>query len=178
MVALAVTGVLVPMLALGTFAVSQAAPTDACRSIRAGFTDEQLANAATIVAAGRDAGLPERDQTIAVMTAIGESSLRNIDHGDWETQGAVNPDGSRTTSVGLFQQQDAWGPRESRMDPYLAAAMFYRAMVDRVPEPGRSRLEPTLVAHRTQINRDARHYAKYWDPARQVVAELAGRACE
>ncbi|MBD3941047.1 peptidase M23 [Microbacterium sp. NEAU-LLC] len=138
----------------------------------AGYRVEQLANACTIVVAGRDLGLDARDQTIAVMTAMGESSLRNLDYGDWETNGVRNPDGSRTTSMGLFQQQDSWGSREARLDPYTAAVLFYRAMTDRVPD--RASLEPTLVAHRTQVNDDADHYARYWDRAVRVVAAVTG----
>jgi hypothetical protein len=138
----------------------------------AGYGLEQLAHACTILAAGRDLGFDERDQTIAVMTAMGESSLRNIDYGDWETSGVTNPDGSRTTSIGLFQQQDSWGTREARLDPYTAANVFYRAMAARVPD--RAALEPTLVAHRTQVNKDPYHYARYWDRAVRVVAALGG----
>jgi hypothetical protein len=104
------------------------------------------------------------------MTAMGESSLRNIDYGDWETSGVTNPDGSRTTSIGLFQQQDSWGTREARLDPYTAASIFYRAMTVRVPD--RATTEPTLVAHLTQINADPLHYARYWDRAARVVAAL------
>ncbi|RLK52079.1 hypothetical protein C7474_0005 [Microbacterium telephonicum] len=178
----AVAGVWAPALALGGFAVVQAASLDlevapVCTSSLVRFSDEQLANAQTIVAAGADAGLPVRDQTIAVMTAMGESSLRNIDYGDWETDGVTNPDGSRTTSIGLFQQQDGWGTREQRLDPYTAASLFYHAMVVRVPEPERSQLEPTLVAHRTQVNKDPQHYARYWTVAEGVVADLSAGAC-
>lgn len=136
----------------------------------AGYGVEQLAHACTIITAGRDLGLNERDQTIAVMTAMGESSLRNLTYGDWETSGVTNPDGSRTTSIGLFQQQDGWGSREQRLDPYTAAAIFYRAMTVRVPD--RASLEPTTVAHRTQINADPNHYARYWQRAVRVVAAL------
>ena len=142
----------------------------------AGYQVGQLANACTILAAGRDLGFDERDQTIAVMTAMGESSLRNIDYGDWETSGATNPDGSRTTSIGLFQQQDSWGSREARLDPYTAATVFYRAMADRVPD--RAALEPTQVAHRTQVNADPLHYARYWDRAVRVVAAVGGSPLE
>lgn len=138
----------------------------------AGYGIEQLAHACTIMTAGRDLGLGERDQTIAVMTAMGESSLRNIDYGDWETSGVTNPDGSRTTSIGLFQQQDNWGSREERLDPYTAAGIFYRSMIARVPD--RANMEPTIVAHRTQINADPRHYLRYWDRAVRVVAALNG----
>jgi hypothetical protein len=80
----------------------------------AGYGVDQLANACTIMVAGRDLGFDQRDQTIAVMTAMGESSLRNIDYGDWETSGVTNPDGSRTTSIGLFQQIRT-PPRRSSM---------------------------------------------------------------
>jgi hypothetical protein len=138
----------------------------------AGYRSEQLQNACTILAAGRDLGFDQRDQTIAVMTAMGESSLRNIDYGDWETSGATNPDGSPTTSIGLFQQQDSWGSREARLDPYTSASIFYRAMAERVPD--RAAVEPTLVAHRTQVNQDPLHYARFWDRAVRVVAAVSG----
>ena len=136
------------------------------------FTQEQRDNAALIIAAGRDMGLSPRDQAIGVMTALGESSLRNIDYGDWETSGVTNPDGSRTTSIGLFQQQDSWGSREERLDPYTAATLFYRAMIVRVPD--RDAVEPTLVAHRTQINRDPQHYARSWPLAVALFDDLSG----
>ena len=138
----------------------------------AGYGVEQLGHACTILAAGRDLGFDPRDQTIAVMTAMGESSLRNIDYGDWETSGVTNPGGSQTTSIGLFQQQDNWGTREQRLDPYTAATIFYRAMAARVPD--RAALEPTIVAHNTQINADPSHYARYWDRAVRVVAAVSG----
>jgi len=138
----------------------------------AGYRTEQLQNACTILTAGRDLGFDERDQTIAVMTAMGESSLRNIDYGDWETSGATNPDGSPTTSIGLFQQQESWGSRETRLDPYSAATVFYRAMAERVPD--RAAIEPTLVAHRTQVNDDPLHYERFWDRAVRVVAAVSG----
>ncbi|MGB4777051.1 MAG: peptidase M23 [Microbacterium sp.] len=140
----------------------------------ASYSQEQLDNAAVIIVAGRDLGLPMRDQTIAVMTAMGESSLRNLEYGDWETSGVTNPDGSPTTSIGLFQQQDGWGTREQRLDPYTAATLFYRAMLARVPD--RDGLEPTTVAHRTQINRDPDHYAPYWPLAVALVEELSGES--
>lgn len=139
-----------------------------------GWSEEQVGNAATIMTAGADLGLPVRDQAIAVMTAMGESSLRNIDYGDWETRGVRNPDGSPTTSIGLFQQQDEWGTREQRLDPYTAATLFYEAMVAEVPEPERAQLKPTLVAHRTQVNADPLHYARYWPGAVDLVEQISG----
>lgn len=155
----------------GAFAGAERASGAAAR-----FDTEQLCHAATIIEVGAALGLSPRDQTIAVMTAMGESSLRNLPYGDWETSGERNPDGSPTTSVGLFQQQDGWGSRDQRMDPPTAAALFYRAMTERVPQPERDGLEPTLVAHRTQVNDDPRHYARYWPSAVAVVEELTADA--
>jgi hypothetical protein len=146
--------------------------------VSAAYDAEQLCNASTIIDAGSALGLSTRDQTIAVMTAMGESALRNIAYGDWETSGVRNPDGSPTTSIGLFQQQDEWGSREERLDPQTAATLFYRAMTARVPQPERDALTPTLVAHRTQVNDDPRHYAAYWAAAVGVVEKLTPSAAD
>ncbi|WP_144797877.1 M23 family metallopeptidase [Microbacterium paludicola] len=139
-----------------------------------GYGHDQLVNAAHIIKAGADKGLGVRDQTIGVMTAMGESSLVNIGYGDWETGGVTNPDGSPTTSVGLFQQQAGWGSVSERMDPYIASTKFFDAMVKKVPDAERQTLAPTLVAHRTQVNADPYHYEKYWDTAVQIVEALSG----
>ena len=140
-----------------------------------GYDAEQLHNAAVIVDAGADLGLGARDQTIGVMTAIGESSLRNIDYGDWETSRQRNPDGTPTSSIGLFQQQDWWATRDVRLDPHASATLFFQAMLRKVPDPARTDTEPTIVAHRTQINEDPQHYARYWNDAVRIVAALYER---
>lgn len=129
----------------------------------AGYRHEQLVNAAHVIQAGKDLGLGVRDQTIGVMTAMGESSLRVLDYGD-----AVGPD-----SRGLFQQRGngAWGSYQDRMDPYISATNFFKAMM-RVE--GRDALEPTIVAHRTQRNADPYHYTRFWDAAVAVVEGLSG----
>jgi hypothetical protein len=162
---------LIAVLVVGAFAGDERASGAADA-----YDAEQLCNASTIIEVGSALGLSTRDQTIAVMTAIGESSLRNIPYGDWETSGVRNPDGSPTTSIGLFQQQDEWGSREERMDPPTAAALFYAAMTERVPQPERDGLEPTVVAHRTQVNDDPLHYARYWPAAVAVVESLTADA--
>jgi murein DD-endopeptidase MepM/ murein hydrolase activator NlpD len=129
----------------------------------AGYGPEQLRNAAYVIKAAQDLQLNVRDQTIGVMTAMGESSLKVLDRGD-----AVGPD-----SRGLFQQRAVgWGSYEDRMDPYISSTNFFNAMVKKVPE--RETLAPTLVAHKTQVNADPFHYEKYWDPAVEVVEGLAG----
>lgn len=121
-----------------------------------GFTAEQLKNASHILAAGAEA--PRRAQDIAVMTALGESGLNILDHGD-----DVGPD-----SRGLFQQRDngAWGNYEDRMDPVVSSQMFYQALL---AVPGWQSLEPTIAAHRTQRNANPWHYERYWHDARQIT---------
>ena len=49
-----------------------------------------------------------------------------------------------------------------------------RAMVEEGPEPERTALAPTFVAHRTQVNQHATHYARYWPAAVAVIDELTG----
>jgi hypothetical protein len=126
-----------------------------------GYGPEQLANAAAIIKAGQAMGLSVRDQTIGVMTAMGESSLRVVDHGD-----AAGPD-----SRGLFQQRanGAWGSSSDRMNPTISATHFFTALT-RIG--GRDAMTPTAVAHAVQRNADPDHYTKYWNDAVAVVSRL------
>lgn len=136
-----------------------------------GWRGEQLENAATIIRTAQSLGFERDGQILGVMAAMGESSLRNIDYGDWETSGITNPDGSRTSSIGLFQQQDWWGSVEERMDPASAATLFY----DRLARlPGWQGAEPLHAIHRVQINSDPEHYARFADDAAAVVDALSG----
>ncbi|PPG43741.1 M23 family metallopeptidase [Pseudoclavibacter sp. RFBA6] len=130
------------------------------------YGPDRLINAAYIVQAGKALGLGARDQTIGVMTAIGESSLEVKDYGD-----AVGPD-----SRGLFQQRGngAWGSYEDRMNPTISATNFFKAMLVAVPDVERQTAPPTLVAHRTQGNADPYHYESYWDTAVRIVDTLSG----
>lgn len=129
----------------------------------AGYDREQLVNAAYVMLAAQKLGLTVRDQQIGVMTAMGESGLQVLDHGD-----AVGPD-----SRGLFQQRDngAWGTYEERMDPFISSTSFFK--VEMTIE-GRETTAPTLVAHAVQRNADPYHYEPYWQPAGLVVQALAG----
>ncbi|WP_372469187.1 hypothetical protein ACCO44_07975 [Microbacterium maritypicum] len=139
-----------------------------------GWSGEQLENAATIVRTAARLGFPREGQILGVMTAMGESSLRNIDYGDWETSGFTNPDGSRTTSIGLFQQQDWWGSAEQRMDPATATTLFF----DRLGRlPDWQSMQPSHAIHRVQINMDRDYYSRFQADATAVVDALSGH-CE
>ena len=131
-----------------------------------GWEGEQLENAAIIMQTAGALGFGRDGQILGVMTAMGESSLRNIDYGDWETTGFTNPDGSRTTSIGLFQQQEWWGTVEERMDPATAARLFYERLA-RVADW--QTMDPSLAIHRVQINLDPAYYSRYLHDATAVV---------
>ncbi|QNA93328.1 MULTISPECIES: hypothetical protein [unclassified Microbacterium] len=139
-----------------------------------GWSGAQLDNAATIVRTAAALGYSREGQVLGVMTAMGESSLRNIDYGDWETRGFTNPDGSRTSSIGLFQQQDWWGSVEQRMDPATATTLFFERL-GRVP--AWQSMEPSHAIHRVQVNTDRDYYARFQADATAVVAALSG-PCE
>ena len=126
-----------------------------------GYSGKQRVNAGHIVQAGLDRGLDEGELSVAVMTAIGESSLINIDYGD-----EAGPD-----SRGLFQQRSSWGTEEQRMHPPTAAGFFYDALVE---VPGYRDLAPTIAAHRTQRNADPFHYEQHWPTAARIVAAITG----
>ncbi|GAA2027459.1 M23 family metallopeptidase [Pseudokineococcus marinus] len=143
-------------------AAANSAPTQLPATIGA-YQGEQITNAAAVIQAARDLGLDERAQTVGVMTAIGESTLINVDYGD-----KVGPD-----SRGLFQQRSngAWGSYQDRMTPRIAATNFFRALVK---VDGWASMPPTLAAHATQHNADPYHYEPYWDDAVQIVSVLSG----
>ena len=131
----------------------------------AGYSGDQLANAARIIDAGIALGLPRDAQTIAVMTAMGESGLRVLDYGD-----TVGPD-----SRGLFQQRGngAWGSYEDRMDPTTSATNFYRALTS---VQDWAALSPSDAAHRVQRNADPQHYERWHTAASEVVLSLTLQA--
>lgn len=135
----------------------------------AGYSGDQLANAAAIMNAATRLGLNVQAQTIGVMTAMGESSLRVLDHGD-EGQGVTNPDGSPTTSKGLFQQQDWWGTLAQRMDPTASSILFFTRLQT---VQGWEQMRPSEAANKVQINSDADHYTKWFAPAGEVVKALS-----
>ncbi|MET8469659.1 heavy metal transporter [Streptomyces sp. NPDC006422] len=126
------------------------------------FTSEQAVNAATIAAVGTSRGMPERAVTIALATALQESGLRNIEHGDRD-------------SLGLFQQRPTkgWGTAEQIMDPAYASERFY-AHLEQVP--GYSRLPLTAAAQRVQRSGFPQAYAKHEPDATLLAASLTGRA--
>ncbi|MFJ1545318.1 hypothetical protein [Streptomyces sp. NPDC088246] len=125
------------------------------------MSPEQASNAATISAVGTSRGLPERAVTIALATALQESGLRNIEHGDRD-------------SLGLFQQRPSqgWGTEKQILDPVYSAGEFYRHLAE---VPGYSRLPLTVAAQRVQRSGFPQAYAKHEPDAALLAAALTGR---
>ncbi|MGC5346108.1 hypothetical protein [Streptomyces sp. DT171] len=125
------------------------------------MSTEQAANAATISAVGTTRGMPERAVTIALATAIQESGLRNIRHGDRD-------------SLGLFQQRPSqgWGDAKQILDPVYSAGRFYERLAE---IPGYSRLPLTAAAQRVQRSGFPQAYAKHEPDAALLAAALTGR---
>lgn len=131
--------------------------------IVAGYSGDQLTNAAAIINAATTLGLGTQAQTIGVMTAMGESGLRVLDHGD-----TAGPD-----SRGLFQQRTSWGSLSDRMDPTKSATFFFQRLVS---VSGWESMAPTAAAHAVQINADANYYTKFFPAAAHVVQALTSTA--
>lgn len=126
------------------------------------FTPEQAVNAATIAAVGTTRGMPERAVTIALATALQESNLTNMEHGDRD-------------SLGLFQQRPSqgWGTKTQIMDPTYAAGEFYKHLAE---VPDYTRMPLTEAAQRVQLSGYPEAYAKHEPDATMLSDALTGRA--
>ncbi|MEV7801160.1 CHAP domain-containing protein [Microbacterium foliorum] len=141
-----------------------------------GYTEEQLNNARIIDKTAADLGLSGKASEIAITAAFGESTLFNLDYGD-EGAGVKNPDGSATTSKGLFQQQTStgWGTIEQVTDPVYATTSFLTGQKHNgiggglVSIAGWETMERTQAIHRVQANADPTHYARFYSNADEVM---------
>ncbi|MFI6561673.1 heavy metal transporter [Streptomyces sp. NPDC050534] len=126
------------------------------------FTPEQAVNAATIAAVGTGRRMPERAVTIALATALQESGLRNIEHGDRD-------------SLGLFQQRPSqgWGTEQQILDPTYAAGVFYEHLA-KVHDY--KKLPLTVAAQRVQRSGFPEAYAKHEPDAALLSAALTGNS--
>ena len=140
-------------------------------SVEVGSLDaEQLANAQTIIAVGRQLGVPSRGWVIALSTALQESTLRNLPYGDRD-------------SIGLFQQRDAWGSRADRLDPATSSRMFFVGGRGGQPGllsiPGYLSLPVSQAAQAVQVSAFPTAYARWEELARQLAGNpsISAAAC-
>ena len=142
------------------------------------FSQEQLNNAAAIIAAGNAAGVGAQGQKIALMTALQESTLRNLANpgvaGSMDL--AHEGTGSDHDSVGLFQQRPSrgWGTVEEIMTPSKSASVFY----DRLKAvSGWESMAPGRAAQSVQRSATPTAYDKWEPTAEALMAALAGVEC-
>lgn len=133
----------------------------------AGFNTEQIQNARTIVAVGKQSGVPAYGWVIALATAMQESTLRNLDYGDRD-------------SVGLFQQRpvSGWGSVADIMNPVKSAQAFYGVAAHTgntglLDIAGWRKMQVTAAAQAVQRSAFPLAYAQHEDEARALVAALA-----
>ena len=125
-----------------------------------GLDNEQLNYARMIANIGRQRGHSEEDIQIAIMTALAESGLRNLNYGDRD-------------SVGLFQQRTSqgWGSVQQIMDPNYSIGKFYDAL-------GKSQrgANPWNTAQNVQRSAfsDGSNYLAQWQKAQSAYKALSG----
>lgn len=147
---------------------SETLVSERCTAVAGGRTAElatdQSFHAALISAVAVQRGLPPRAASIALATAMQESKLRNIGHGD-----QAGPD-----SRGLFQQRPSqgWGTEAQVMDPYYATNAFYDALVKL---PGYETMAITDAAQAVQRSAFPLAYAQHEDMARAFASALTGQ---
>ncbi|MBH0024297.1 LysM peptidoglycan-binding domain-containing protein [Salinibacterium sp. SWN248] len=133
------------------------------------LNSEMRANAQVIIQVGRDLGVSDYGITIALATAMQESSLRNLTWGDRD-------------SVGLFQQRPSsgWGTVSQLTTPSYAAKLFYGGPSN--PNKGITRglleisgwqnMSVTKAAQAVQISAHPDAYAKWETSARSWLEQL------
>ena len=124
---------------------------------------EQVGNARTIMSVAKGHGFGRDAQIIALMTAMQESQMYNLDYGDRDSQG-------------LFQQrpETGWGTVEQVRTPVLATRAFF-GVADHTSNPGLRDIEgwesmrKTEAAQAVQRSAFPEAYAKWEEMATAVV---------
>ena len=118
---------------------------------------DQWNNATAIVQAAKDLNLSPYAATIAVATAMQESSLRNLHYGDRD-------------SLGLFQQRPSmgWGSASELTDPTYAAKAFLRELPS-----GYQGMSLSDAAQSVQRSFDGSLYSQWESQAAYMVHTIA-----
>lgn len=121
------------------------------------WSAEQTANAQVITSVAIGRALPRRAAVIAMSTAIVESQLRNLGHGDRD-------------SLGLFQQRPSqgWGTPQQIMNPAQSAGKFYDHLI---VLPGWATMPAGAAAQAVQRSAFPDAYAPREPAAEALVAE-------
>jgi cell wall-associated NlpC family hydrolase len=124
---------------------------------------EQMANAKLIVDIGTERGIPDHGIVVALMAAMTESSLRNLDHGDRD-------------SLGLFQMRPSqgWGSPAQVTEPTYAVNKFYDVLLT---VPNWQDLSPGAAAQAVERSAFPDRYNKHERTAREILGAVRGITC-
>lgn len=142
------------------------------------FSKPQLSNAMSIIQAGNEAGVGAQGQKVALMTALQDSTLRNLANpgvaGSMDL--AHEGTGSDHDSVGLFQQRPSmgWGTVQEIMTPSKSASVFYSRLKD---VQGWESMPPGRAAQSVQRSATPTAYDKWEPTAGALMASLSGSSC-
>ena len=156
---LALIAVIVLVVAGGAQACQPGGSTPTTSELSA----EQSQNAATILGVSKsafsDPAVQQKAQIVALIAALQESGLRNLDHGDRD-------------SLGLFQMRPSmgWGTADQIMNPAYAAGMFFRHL-DAVA--GWQGMAPGEAAQAVEVSAFPDAYAKWIPKATAVINDVA-----
>ncbi|GAB3448945.1 C40 family peptidase [Actinophytocola sediminis] len=127
------------------------------------YGPEQMNNAAVIVDIGLHRGIPDQGIVVALMAAMTESSLRNLNHGDRD-------------SLGLFQMRPSqgWGTPEQLTDPIYATNKFYDVLLD---VPNWQAMPPGAAAQAVERSAFPDRYNKHEQTAREILGTIRGIEC-
>ncbi|HOY80931.1 MAG TPA: hypothetical protein PK282_00785 [Rhodoglobus sp.] len=162
-IAVGITGVLLSLagavvMSSGTGCTAQPVDVDKVATLDtsiAGYTGDQLVNAAIIMNVATAQGLGQQAQIIGVTAAIAQSGLRNSAS-------------TGSAELGLFAQSEAWGTAEQRLVPARAALLFY-AQLQRMEDWQTT--TPSIVA--VQVTGDGTaDFAGALKPATDIVSAL------
>lgn len=124
---------------------------------------EQVGNAVGIVKQGIADNVPTAGLIIAVMTAMQESTLHNINYGDRD-------------SIGLFQQRNAWASNAERRDVAKTAHLFFtgghagqKGLLD---IKGWQQMSKGQAAQKVQVSAFPNAYAKWEKMATALVSAI------
>ncbi|WP_026555620.1 hypothetical protein [Arthrobacter sp. 35W] len=168
---LVLAGVLGLIVAGGIWAVSFFKPFAAplaqgCRAAADGteysLALDQTENAALITAVSVRRGMPARAASIGLATAIQESKLRNITHGDLD-------------SLGLFQQRPSqgWGTEEQILDRFHSTNAFFDVLAT---VPGYEDMPITEAAQIVQRSAYPDAYAQREPTGKAFASALTGHS--
>ena len=117
-----------------------------------------------VIAEGKRRGISDKGIKAAVMTALAETDLQNLDYG---------MDGD---NAGIMQQRDngGWGTLEDRKDPARAAGMFY----DKLDDFDYESMDPADAAQRVQQSgtADGSNYRVKAAEADEIIAASNARS--